>query len=215
MTSVERDEYNVYSCASYVRAEKESKYSVLTYTWGRFRLRNLEGAPALRVRNTSWKMPTIKTEHFSVEQFQHIIKFLGRDDIDWAWIDIACIHQEDERVNADEVGRQVIIFKNAHRAFVWLSQTNHHNLAYIIHEVKYHSEQVKYCILDLPTSLPIQQGVESLQKCCIELFGDPWFSSLWTLQELVLRNDALALTREAEPVEWCFGDYPFLSELIG
>lgn len=74
---------------------------------------------------------------------------------------------------------------------------------------------MRYHILDLPTSLSIRQAVESLQKSCIELFDDPWFSSLWTLQELVLRNDALILTREAEPVEYCFGDYTFLSELIG
>lgn len=41
---------------------------------------------------------------------------------------------------------------------------------------------------------------KKLQACLQALFRDPWFSSLWTLQESVLRRDALILSRSAESV---------------
>lgn len=32
------------------------------------------------------------------------------------------------------------------------------------------------------------------------ILGDPWFSSLWTLQELIMRTDALILGKQGETV---------------
>lgn len=53
-------------------------------------------------------------EHFSVRMFQKVIYEMRRlAGIDWAWVDVACIDQENVPIKMDEVDRQASIFKNA------------------------------------------------------------------------------------------------------
>lgn len=52
-----------------------------------------------------------------------------------------------------------------------------------------------------PRELPIS----CLEKICTayeKLFSDLWFSSLWALQEVILRRDAKILGSSGEPVKW-------------
>ena len=214
MNSIERDESDVYSGVSGVEKVKKPKYNILTYTWGRWRMTNVKGCRALPVLNTPWDIPAIKEEHFTVEEFQKVVNLLGRDGIDWAWIDVACINQEDEEDNAEEVGRQASIFKNAHQVFVWLSRLPKDVLASSVTNIQESSLGVRDYIDDLPTPRSIEDLISSLHKDFKIFFADPWFSSLWTLQEVILRNDAVALPKEAEAIMWDPGHNLYLTMFI-
>jgi hypothetical protein len=209
MTSVERDGANVYAGA------EKPKYNILTYTWGRWRIRtNPKAYPALGVRNTRWDIPPIKADHFSVEEFQNVVDLLAKKGVDWAWIDVACIDQDDQQANAEEVGQQVSIFKNAHRVFVWLSHLEHDVLAAAVATIQDAGLQLRDHVDKLPTPVPLPDVIASLHRAFNVLFADPWFSSLWTLQEVVLRNDALVLSKQASPVVWNEDHHMFLTMFI-
>lgn len=116
MTSVERDATGIYGSTA------KPKYNILTYTWGRWKVRdNVKEHSALPVKGTPWKIPAVRGEHFTVAAFQNVSNSMREDGIDWIWVDVACIDQEDESLNADEVGRQASIFKRADTAYVCLS----------------------------------------------------------------------------------------------
>ena len=214
MNSVERDESNVYSGVSGVQKAEKPKYSILTYTWGRWKIRNVKTFPALRVLNIPWDIPAIEEEHFTVEEFQKVVNVLGKDGIDWAWIDVACIDQEDQDANAEEVGRQASIFKNAHRVLVWLSHLRNDVLTSAVATIQKSGLELRDYVDRPSTSLPNKDIISSLHQELSVVFADPWFSSLWTLQEVILRNDAIALSKEAEAIVWDIGQYTYLTMFI-
>ncbi|KAF3937970.1 hypothetical protein ABW19_dt0204216 [Dactylella cylindrospora] len=227
MTSVERAGVSIYNGVD------RPEYSILTYTWGRWKIRDASGGPALPVKGTPWKIPAIKPEHFTVESFEKVIGRLGEDGIEWAWVDIACIDQENAEDNAYEVGRQASIFKNAKKVFVWLSHIETETLQAAVKEIVDHGVNLSQFVnsgdWDPKAQLNLQEPVQlryttmshslaemvsTLSIAFAKIFGDPWFSSLWTLQEVVLRNDALALSKEANPVLWMDDMYMFLTMFI-
>ena len=214
MNSVERDESNVYSGVPGVQKAEKPEYSILTYTWGRWRIRNGKASPALPVLNVPWNVPAIEEEHFTVEEFQKVVSVLGKDGINWAWIDVACIDQDDQEANAEEVGRQASIFKNAHRVFVWLSHLQRDVLTSAVATIQKSGLELRDYVGKPSTPLPDKDVISSLHKELNVVFADPWFSSLWTLQEVILRNDAVALSKEAEPILWDIGQYTYLTMFI-
>ena len=186
MTSQERQEGNTYG------DKKEPRYSILTYTWGRWQT---DKVPAIDIKGTTWKIPAVEEKHFTVGNFRRVIQQMGKRT-EYAWIDIACIDQENYPVKMDEVGKQVGIFKQASRVFVWLNGLESVDLEHCLHEIFWKSPTL--CDEGLEQS--ISQRLESLASAMEKLFSDPWFSSLWTLQESVLRRDAIILNRDAETI---------------
>lgn len=184
MTSVERTGLNTYG------PETAPKYNILTYTWGRWKIAN---GPALDIKGITWKIPAVDERHFSVAAFQRVLKHMTQD-VDWVWVDVACIDQENRHVKMDEVGRQVGIFRNAHRAYVWISQLKKERLKKALDDIFVYGPESQ-CSNIGPTEF-----ANRLLPALTTLFSDPWFSSLWTLQELVLRNDAQILSREVETI---------------
>lgn len=81
MTSYENREDNTYN------GEKEPQYNALSYTWGRWKIEN---GPVLEIHGTTWKIPSIHSDAFSVAQFQTCIN-LASQGVDFLWLDIACI----------------------------------------------------------------------------------------------------------------------------
>lgn len=143
---------------------------------------------------------------------------MSKDDVQWAWIDIACIDQEDTAAQAEEVGKQASIFKNAFRGFVWLSHLKTEDLQSAVDIIetqgvplRTHIENMRHDpLLHMPYDL-----VQQLHEKMNVLFSDPWFSSLWTLQEVTLRRDLLVLSAQAEPIWWERDkDYLFFTYLI-
>lgn len=197
--------------ATYNHCERP-KYSILSYTWGRWQVRDktTSNATPLPVRNTTWEIPTVENNHFTVEQFQAVINQMGVDDIEWAWVDIACIDQENDAVKMDEVGRQASIFHNASKPFVWLSRISDADLRkayYAIEDAAFASADVLLTDASTEEVLVLLRRLHWSVMC---ILSDPWFSSLWTLQELMMRSDALILTQQSAPVRVQSGHQPRL-----
>ncbi|KAI1747587.1 hypothetical protein F4782DRAFT_418257 [Xylaria castorea] len=221
MISVERRDGNMYGPFD----EKEPGYSILTYTWGRW---SAPGGPHIPVSGTTWAIPAVDEAKFTVASFEEVIKKMGQTS-DFAWIDVVCIDQENYDVKMDEIGRQVGIFANASQVYVWIWSLPTAQLQHVYDDITRCSASLdnwKGTFRQLPLlatfsvmyddSAPrnvSQEGDElthsripqatlsSLEASIKTLLGDPWFSSLWTLQEGLLRQDAIFLSQEAECVQ--------------
>lgn len=213
MTAIERDENDNYRTAE--KTAHKPKYGILTYTWGHWVIRDEAGGPTLPVKGISWKIPPTKDEHFTVEAFQKVVNKMLESGVEWAWIDIACIDQEDEKDKATEIGRQASIFKQVHKVFVWLCRLHTETLASTVQDVQKYGIGLREYIDRLNSRWEPQSLIDNLQKALDYIFKDPWFTSIWTLQEVVLRNDALVLPAEVEPVWWDPNEhYTFLTMFI-
>jgi hypothetical protein len=200
MKSVVREPGNVYS------GQTQPRYNILTYTWGRW---PNPGGPSLAVTGIAWKIPPVQEERFSVQQFEEVIREIARG-VEFVWVDVACIHQEDKIQIAVEVGKQAGIFRNAYKAFIWLNEYPESELTTYADIIHHHEISLRTMIkADDPWRRPA--GAEAWQKrirtrlsllsMALEaVLSDPWFSSLWTLQEAVLRRDAFILSREGRSV---------------
>ncbi|KAI3392702.1 hypothetical protein diail_5259 [Diaporthe ilicicola] len=181
------------------------RYSILSYTWGRWQVREAgRKHPPVGITGVDWDIPSIAETHFTAESFGTIVKRLGAlGATDWAWIDIACIDQKDDEIKMDEVGRQVSIFRNAATPFVWLCHTKINEFYEAIELLasenwnlfreRQHTEQT-----GLVRQQPVLRALEGIEKAMAKFLSDPWFSSLWTLQEFILRPDAIVLDRYGE-----------------
>ncbi|KAI0192676.1 heterokaryon incompatibility protein-domain-containing protein [Xylaria flabelliformis] len=200
MESIPRDDNNVYRAAG-IDVHKP-KYNILSYTWGRWKIPDGTDCPALPVTGTPWQIPAVKEEHFTVDAFQKVIRTITGTDIAWVWVDVGCIDQRDNEQAALEIGRQASIFKQAQSSFVWLSHVSTAKLTSAIQDAQTYGLEMRDYIDKRHASLDIMQIVTELKRALNNIFQDPWFSSLWTLQEVVLRNDAVMLSTEGEPVAW-------------
>ena len=93
-----------------------------------------------------------------------------------------------------EVGRQASIFKGARQAYVWLNK-------YEPEPLNSHMQTLMRCGYDLSQGVvDIRQAAEEMIRSLSLLLQDPWFSSLWTLQESLLQRHAILLNKRGEPV---------------
>jgi hypothetical protein len=190
MTSIERNENNVYD------GVKEPSYNILSYTWGRW---ELSSGPALPVKCTPWKIPSVDPEHFSVSDFSQVLERM-QETHDFAWVDVACIDQENLDAKMDQVEKQAAIFERADRPFIWLNSHSAEAIRTFISAIFKMEEDISQ--MDSPSLKYCRDNVwlSSLNRVLGDLFGDPWFSSLWTLQEAFLRTDAEILSKEGNHI---------------
>jgi hypothetical protein len=197
MSSVER--YGAYMYGEH----SEPHYVVLSYTWGRYKA---PSGSSISISGLQWEVPAIDPEHFSVQELQNLIAQVGTV-CDWLWIDIACINQQDEVAKAREVGRQAGIFSNAGGAIVWLNRTPKAFLqAFCEHcfwnDTKGDTDSLIPGVRpgDVTAQSTYANALYILHNYLDSLFSDPWFTSLWTLQENLLRRDALPFSSEGYPL---------------
>jgi hypothetical protein len=84
------------------------RYNAISYTWGRYDIDNpfiekkfnkrvMKQTKAIGIQGIEWTIPRIDPEHFTVDDFQGVIKqscILGANDrVDFLWIDVGCIDQ--------------------------------------------------------------------------------------------------------------------------
>ncbi|KAK8016926.1 hypothetical protein PG993_015115 [Apiospora rasikravindrae] len=213
MSSVERQDGDKYGPDNIIQPE----YSILTYTWGRW---ESPGGPHIPVSGTTWAIPAVDEAKFTVKNFEDVINRMGLD-YDFAWIDVVCIDQENYDVKMNEIGRQIGIFANASQVYVWLWSLSYARLQDIYDDVTRYgaslddpegpfllkprmasSSALYDDIAPRQESSQIPQAMLSSLEASIKvLLGDPWFSSLWTLQEGVLRQDAIFLSQDAKPIQ--------------
>jgi hypothetical protein len=182
-------------------------YNALTYTWGRWKLKD-EGSPeqpeitALPIRGTDWAIPRIDPGHFTSRDFATVISSVatfnpyggppkrGNTTVDFIWLDIACIDQRASELRSSaEIGRQAVIFQNANVVYAWLTTQSLESGQQGIDSLERFPN-----LVDTAT----QQDQEIIINEVRSFLSDPWFSSLWTLQEAFLRPDAFLLSKSGQ-----------------
>ena len=201
MTSVERIDSDIYPAGGLDTLVKEPPYSVLSYTWGRYEKRPRRPEyERLQISGIDWEIPPIAEAHFSVQDFETVIEELRRHH-DFAWIDIACIHQEDEILKAAEIGQQARIFANARSAFIWLCRTPgdiHERIlrqTWSLWEMYWEDAQEDF-VFDAGVENRFIEVLDAAMVTITEISQDPYFSSLWTLQEYLYRPGASIIYAE-------------------
>ncbi|RDW58741.1 hypothetical protein BP6252_13217 [Coleophoma cylindrospora] len=186
-------------------------YNILTYTWGRWALIDGQMPDVLHigVQNVPWSLPRIDPSHFTTSSFQRVIEsctinlrqpsgwLINRSrQVEFLWVDVACIDQDFRSASIDEIGRQAKIFFEAEKTFVWFTRIDTNTL-------KRSTDYLERPILGLYKSgdfRRLEKRLQLIHDSLSKIFSDPWFSSLWTLQEAYLRRDAILLSREGLPV---------------
>ncbi|KAI0454254.1 hypothetical protein F5B21DRAFT_476443 [Xylaria acuta] len=202
---------------------KEPAYNAITYTWGRWRLKDQEHphVPALTISGVPWQIPRVKPSAFTAAQLHNVIQQATKvysqaenphidyrnykqfQPTEFIWLDIACIDQRSHvRRSAAEIGRQAQIFHGARQVFVWLGTINSTTLKQLILELeKLHRLMVNLRTSDKPRhTTSVVDQFKRFHICFRTILNDPWFSSLWTLQEAYLRPDAVLFGHDAIPV---------------
>jgi hypothetical protein len=194
MTSYERvgdDEYNTTKCPP---------YSIISYTWGRWEVKGDERSPAIPIKGVTWPIPAIDETHFTAETFESVVRQMNRNGVEWAWLDVACIDQTPGSISKmDEIGHQAAIFQQASACYVWFSHLSFQELTHAISIIDASMLALSNNTSDVDLR-SVNRVLSSLRQALHHIFNDPWFSSLWTLQELVLRPDAIVFTSTGQPV---------------
>lgn len=193
-------------------------YNAITYTWGRWMLRGPEEQPAVTamdVKGVDWQVPRIDPKHFTRDEFLAVTQRatgrvprtaaeIPRDrhwfpeghqlpehrETEWLWVDIACIDQRSGSPDsAAEVGRQAEIFRNAKNVFFWVTTFTGRELDVVLKALSG---------LDSLDTAQHAQPPSDIRHALERLSADPWFSSLWTLQEAFLRPDAMLISRDGQ-----------------
>jgi hypothetical protein len=103
---------------------KEPKYNILSYTWGRWRLKDddehANEVESVAIAGVPWNIPKVNPTHFTADQFLEVMSSLTRPfssdsshpnvpGVDFIWVDVACIDQRRGQPEAAaEVGRQAV-----------------------------------------------------------------------------------------------------------
>lgn len=199
----------------------EPQYNALTYTWGRWMLRDPNDRPHARpvdIGNIGWDIPRVDPSHFTRSQFLGAIRrsvgavpvyarrknlFRPHEEpreldpvaVEFLWVDVACINQRpDEHESSAEIGRQADIFRGARHVFIWLTTFPTAELHRLLETISL-SRGLKNAI-GAEVLQQCQRHLDAIQASLESLCADPWFTSLWTLQEMFLRPDAMFLSRD-------------------
>ncbi|KAI0190355.1 hypothetical protein EV127DRAFT_430116 [Xylaria flabelliformis] len=198
------------------------EYNAITYTWGRWRLRSNErpDVRSIGVSGVPWDIPRVHPDRFTINELEELIRMATRaqpmfahlkKDVppsycEFVWLDIVCIDQrEHSQTSASEIGRQALIFDGARQVVVWLSTFSTYSLNLVIDGLSCATDrltektQSRATLKETDTRTLLHKIRDDLNK----LFSDPWFTSLWTLQEAYLRADAVLAGRDG-----CFADGP-------
>lgn len=224
MTSIKKDDHGGFLNPHTNHVDVCPPYNILSYTWGRWRS---EVHAAVPIRGTTWRIPAVLPEHFQAAEFAKVMRYVAAQrEVQYIWVDVACINQSGETLadvaeSADQIGKQMSIFSQATLSFIWLCHTTRDDLekslaAGLEASLRLTDEldSIDPTFSTSPHRIggPLRQdfapGKEEVVLACLgsieesmdQLCGDAWFSSLWTLQESVLRRDAVILTRDATPI---------------
>lgn len=175
-------------------------YIALSHTWGRWQRRDPEtDEPILAsVKGVPWLVP--ENDRFDVRRLPELL--LQLRGARYVWIDLFCIPQDRSSLARREIAKQAAIFRNSSEAIAWLNDvsgwTNLESalqwmLAQYINRKAndtFFSAQMPQRP-NAPASHPIEffNKLPNTQDALEDDILNPWFTSLWTLQEFCLRPD--------------------------
>jgi hypothetical protein len=178
------------------------EYNALSYTWGRYcETDKSSNIPTIKIDNIDWSIPKVHKAHFDVQELETVIKMStvesqGLECTEFLWIDIACIDQGGNVSSDLEIGRQAQIFRNAHRVYIWLGHTS----AVRLREFQLFSSFWGTMKESEEITRYNQAALDEAHGLLEKLHEEPWFTSVWTLQEAYLRKDAILLSRDAKSI---------------
>lgn len=187
------------------------RYDVISHTWGRWRIPGVD----VPIEGVPWAVPA--NSRFDVTTLPSLLQNAGFV-ADYVWVDLFCIPQDrndpaQQAICRMELMRQASIFQKAETAVAWLFDIENWRptaaaLGYMA--IEYHNN----CTSDDTELKPLYEMVLettagfAADRCGLllgnlddeekEIIG--WFSSLWTLQEALMRPDILLLNRDWEPL---------------
>ncbi|KAL2833485.1 heterokaryon incompatibility protein-domain-containing protein [Aspergillus pseudoustus] len=186
------------------KSDRPPTYNALSYTWGRFTSKDLP----LKVGGISWQVPGIHPSHFTAAEFHHLLTVIAPES-GYVWVDIACIDQEYLPMKMEEIGKQADIFRGAERTFIWLTTHTRDSLAQNYRTLMEFGELLMSLQIDLSNlsynkktlQNILDTGLSNALDAAQKIFRDPWFTSLWALQEAYLRPDATILTKDGHSID--------------
>lgn len=171
--------------------DKLPEYTIISYTWGRWACDDTgTKLPMVQHPGVPWSLPT--NTKFTLEE---LLAFLKTEvATEYVWLDILCVPQDNELDRLAEIEKQAGIFMNAKVALAWLWTIPNAlpltNIAAVLtHE----------CYL-LNNTFRSESGLATHStapaKEWLTLKDDPWFTSLWTLQEAVMAPGTVLVARD-------------------
>lgn len=205
-----------------VRATKSilrEGYTAVSYTWGRFRkgneMRAIEGVP--------WKVPaidhTIPGSCDIVDLLPILTKIPGSR---YYWVDVLCIDQEIKMEGEKEIAKQGAIFAQAKGVYIWLTSVpNGHQLARALCHLgdsvlrplritddsdlrnkkcraTYHRRDEEDRAKESLAAWRRVARLDFLDPSTRALQNDPWFTSLWTMQEMVMCPSGVLMAKNGQ-----------------
>ncbi|KUI59638.1 hypothetical protein VP1G_06882 [Cytospora mali] len=194
--------------------EQRPDYAIVSHTWGRWRV----DGDGVRIEGVPWLVPCntrFDVERLPDELLNNIAVFGGLKHI---WFDLLCIPQDRSELAQVEISRQAAIFGNAKLAICWMSSIGHLEglrwaitwlaVTYAHLESGGTSDERMDSVMNVvdhitrsfpglgvPESLPMEVRFKGLVPGPASV-DKAWFSSLWTLQEAVLRPDMVMCDRQ-------------------
>ncbi|KAL1639159.1 hypothetical protein SLS58_008246 [Diplodia intermedia] len=189
-------------------------YTCVSHTWGRWKL---ESEPDAQLEGVPWEIP--RNSKFDVENLPSLLSKIPTGT-PYVWFDLLCIPQDGSIIGAQEIARQGEIFRAAQFAIAWLND---------VPELDALSDILLWIALqflsfddgseeqNFQASLSAQ-ALENIAGKKTNLFANhagyfsiqedisinPWFTSLWTLQEICLRPDMWLCVNDWSPlcIDW-------------
>jgi hypothetical protein len=189
-------------------------YICISHTWGRWL--ETEKLP-VEIKGVPWLVP--QNKKFDVLALPDMLS--EAMETGYIWFDLLCIPQDRSVRALIEISRQAIIFSNAISAIAWLNdaeswdglRTTARWLSLFYLHTSVAENASAYRLPDLPDPYetednPIELVVWDAEGSREEFEGDPvvensaqpWFSSLWTLQEACLRPDMILCDKHWKPL---------------
>lgn len=177
-------------------------YTCISHTWGRWRIRG----QAAEVPGVAWPVP--ENTLYDVRELPEMLSRLGER---YVWFDLFCIPQirGDPRAE-EEIARQAAIFRHSKRCIAWLNLcTSWHGVVAALRWLACHF--LKMAVrgragegeAGRALAATVGDGNEPIELMSWDesssFFGfNPWFTSLWTLQEAALCPEIELYSRDWE-----------------
>ena len=183
------------------KLSERPQYTAISHTWGRWRR-----GPSIAVEGCLWKVP--QNTKFKVQDLPQRLSSAFAEKTKYLWIDLLCIPQDGSNLGSMEIARQASIFKSASRVVAWLNEmTDWRGLEVATNWLCLHFLErtgireagltnVSKIVADASNRTPTRLLSYSQTSGDEEIVLNPWFTSLWTLQEACLRPDLLLCDRD-------------------
>lgn len=161
-------------------------YIAVSYTWGRWKIAEK------REIGTPWPLPIVDPVKckFDLTDFKLVLSHVKI--CRYFWIDVLCIDQTNSEEMREEIAKQGFIFDAARAVITCLWSLNTGlELAYALRDF---GDRFLWSLRvsgpeTRESSFLVGESTNDHDETFAEgLRSDPWFSSLWTLQEMILCN---------------------------